>query len=238
MNAEGSNDPAAKKATPEAASELNNLLEIISGTSSVIENVWAGNDESQKYFDMLRKSVDRAAAVTAQLAEHAGGTDKKVLFHPELVEFARPRKTQTPNPAPKKKPRVLVVDDEAMALVLAKTILSDAGFEIETAQSGFECLDLFRKRPRYFDLILLDLSMPFMDGEETLGRLRGINPDVVVLLSTGFIAKERLDRMLAAGMAGFLRKPHRPDELVAHVRSVLARTKIARAGCIANTYAS
>ncbi|HSP44589.1 MAG TPA: hypothetical protein VLO30_01225, partial [Chthoniobacterales bacterium] len=79
MNADASNDPAAEKATSKAASELNNLLEIISGTSSVIENVWAGNNESQKYFDMLRKSVDRAAAVTAQLAEHAGGTDEKVL---------------------------------------------------------------------------------------------------------------------------------------------------------------
>jgi CheY-like chemotaxis protein len=236
MNVDGSTDPAAQKATTEAASELNNLLEIISGTSSVIENVWAGNDGSQKYFDMLRRSVDRAAAVTAQLAEHAGGTDKKVLLHPELLEFARPRKA--PAPAPKKAPRLLVVDDEPMALVLGKRILSEAGFEIETAQSGFECLDLFRKRPRYFDLILLDLSMPFMDGEETFGRLRGISPDVVVLLSTGFIARERLDRMLAAGMAGFLRKPHRPDELVAHVRSVLERTKMARAGCIVNTLAA
>lgn len=238
MDSDGASndDPAPQKATTEAASELNNLLEIISGTSSLLENVWDGNDGSQKCFDMLRRSVDRAAAVTAELAEHAGGTDKKVILHPELVEFARPR--QAPRPAPKKARRVLVVDDEPMALVLAKRILSEAGFEVETAQSGFECLDLFRKSPGNFDLILLDLSMPFMDGEETFGRLRGISPGVVVLLSTGFIAKERLDRMLAAGMAGFLRKPHRPDELVAHVRSVLEREKMARAGCIANTLAS
>jgi CheY-like chemotaxis protein len=236
MDIDPSNDLTARKVAPEAASELNNLLEIISGTSSAIENIWAGNDGAQKYFDMLRTSVDRAAAVTAELAEHAGGTDKKILLHPELVEFARPRKT--PSPAPKKARHVLVVDDEPMALVLAKRILSEAGFEIATAQSGFECLDLFRKRPRHFDLILLDLSMPFMDGEETFGRLQGINPEVVVLLSTGFIAQERLDRMVAAGMAGFLRKPHRPDELVAHVRSVLESTKMARAGCLVNTLAA
>lgn len=229
-------DVPAKQATTEATSELNNLLEIISGTSSVIENIWAGNEGAQKYFDMLRASVDRAAAVTAELAEHSGGTDKKILLHPELVDFARPRRT--PNPAPKKTPRLLVVDDEPMALVLAKRILSEAGFEIQTAQSGFECLDLFRKRPRHFDLILLDLSMPFMDGEETFARMRGINPDVVVLLSTGFIAEDRLDRMVSAGMAGFLRKPHRPDELVAHVRSILEGAKMARAGCVVNTLAA
>jgi CheY-like chemotaxis protein len=234
MNIEPTNDPAKK--TTEAASELNNLLEIISGTSSAIENIWAGNDGSQKYFDMLRTSVDRAARVTAQLAEHAGGTDKKILLHPELVQFARPRKA--PKPEPRKKRHLLVVDDEPMALVLAKRILSEADFEVTTAQSGFECLDLFRKRPRHFNLVLLDLSMPFMDGEETFGRLRTINPDVVVLLSTGFIAQERLDRMLAAGMAGFLRKPHRPDEMVAHVQRVLESVKMSRAGCLVNTIAS
>ena len=228
MNNDHTNGPA-DKTTTDAASELNNLLEIIAGTSSAIENIWAGNDGSEKYFDMLRTSVDRAAKVTAQLVEHSGGSDKKVLLHPELASFVKMRKT--PAPAPAKPRRLLVVDDEPMALVLSKRILSEAGFEVLTAQSGFECLDIFRNQPRHFDLILLDLSMPFMDGEETFGRLRAIRPDVVVLLSTGFIAQDRLDRMLAAGMAGFLRKPHRPDEMVAHIQSVLESVKLSRAGC-------
>ncbi|MEY2562329.1 MAG: two-component system, cell cycle sensor histidine kinase and response regulator CckA [Verrucomicrobiota bacterium] len=230
MKTDGTHKPSPEDAPTEAASELNNLLEIISGTSAAIENIWAGNDGSEKYFDMLRTSVDRAAKVTAQLVEHAGGADKKVLFHPELSAFAK-TKREIPR-APSKARHVLVVDDEPMALVLAKRILTEAGLEVTTAQSGFECLDLFRKQPHQFDLILLDLSMPFMDGEETFGRLRTIRPDVIVLLSTGFIAQERLDRMLAAGMAGFLRKPHRPDELVAHVRSVLESVKMSRAGCV------
>ena len=69
--------PSTGDGTSAATSELNNLLEIISGTSAAIENIWDGNDGSQKYFDMLRTSVDRAAKVTAQLVEHAGGSDKK-----------------------------------------------------------------------------------------------------------------------------------------------------------------
>ena len=228
MNNDHTNGPA-DKTTTDAASELNNLLEIIAGTSSAIENIWAGNDGSEKYFDMLRTSVDRAAKVTAQLVEHSGGSDKKVLLHPGLASFVKMRKT--PAPAPAKARHLLVVDDEPMALVLSKRILSEAGFEVTTAQSGFECLDIFRNQPGHFDLILLDLSMPFMDGEETFSRLRALRPDVVVLLSTGFIAQERLDRMLAAGMAGFLRKPHRPDEMVAHIQSVLESVKLSRAGC-------
>ena len=134
------------------------------------------------------------------------------------------------------KPRpILVVDDEPAARVLAKRVFSEAGFEVVAVQSGFECLQLFRKQPHGYALILLDLSMPFMDGEETFKRLREINPNVTVLLSTGFMAQERVDRMLAAGMAGFLRKPHRPDELLAQVRAILEKVKMSRAGCAVAT---
>ncbi len=136
--------------------------------------------------------------------------------------------------------RILVVDDEPAARVLANRVFSEAGFEVVTVQSGFECLAQFRKRPHWFDLILLDLSMPFMDGEETFRRLRAINPNVIVLLSTGFLAQaqDRVDRMLAAGLAGSIRKPHRPDELLVRVHAILEDVKLSRAGCAASDMAS
>jgi len=129
--------------------------------------------------------------------------------------------------------RILVVDDDPAARVLAFRVFTEAGFDVTTVQSGFECLEQFRNRPNWFDLILLDLSMPFMDGEETFRRLRAINSNVAVLLSTGFLAQaqERIDRMLAAGLAGSIRKPHRPDELLARVQIVLENVKFARGGC-------
>jgi len=134
--------------------------------------------------------------------------------------------------------RILVVDDEPAARVLANRVFAEVGFQVTTVQSGFECLERFRKQPHGFDLILLDLSMPFMDGEETFRRLREIHPNVVVLLSTGFMAQERVDRMLAAGLAGFIRKPHRPDELLARVQAILEDVKLARAGCAASDMAA
>ena len=129
--------------------------------------------------------------------------------------------------------RILVVDDEPAARVLAFRVFTEAGFDVITVQSGFECLEQFWRRPHWFDLILLDLSMPFMDGEETFKRLRGINPNVVVLLSTGFFAEAqgRVERMLGAGLSGFIRKPHRPDELLAQVNRILQRVKMSRFGC-------
>src|SRR4051812_5906979 len=136
--------------------------------------------------------------------------------------------------------RILVVDDEPAARLLANRVFSEAGYEVTTVESGFECLDQFRKRPNWFDLIVLDLSMPFMDGEETFRRLRTINPLVVVLLSTGFFAEAqgRVDRMLAAGLSGFIRKPHRPDELLAHVHRILERVKMSRFGCASSQVAT
>jgi DNA-binding response OmpR family regulator len=128
------------------------------------------------------------------------------------------------------------VDDEAAARILAERVFSEAGFEVVTAASGFDCLKHFRNRPGWFDLVLLDLSMPFMDGAETFRRLQAMNPGVIVLLSTGFLGQEqgRVERMLASGLAGVIRKPHRPDELLAQVQYTLARALISRVGCAAD----
>jgi CheY-like chemotaxis protein len=206
-----------------ATSELNNLLQIIAGTSSLIENIWEGSDGSEKYLAMLRASIDRAEKVTAELAEHAGGSEKKTFINPDFLAGSAKTKSAPDVDLPRQ--TVMFVDDEQMAVTLVKRVLSDAGFHVLTAHSGFECLDLFRRRPNGCDLVLLDLTMPLMDGEETFERLREIRADVSVVLCTGFIERDRLDRMLRAGLAGFLRKPIAPNELVAHVRSILEGVK-------------
>lgn len=209
-----------------AASELNNLLQIISGTCSLVEDIFLKRSAgSEKYLAMLRTSIERAEKVAAELVKQAGGADKRMLMHPDLAAFA---KTKSAPPSSATPQSILLVDDEKMALMLVKQILSEAGYRVATAQSGFECLDLFRLHPRAYDLVLLDLTMPFMDGEETLRRLREIRSDVSVVLCAGFIEQEKLDRLMSAGLAGYLRKPLAPDEIVSHVRSTLQSVKYSR----------
>lgn len=235
MNVNPSQPGAPINSSPATTSELNNLLAIISGTSAALENIWQGNEASQKYFEMLRASVDRAAQVTSRLVVDAGGSNTKAQFHPERPSFIKRGTARTPA-REKKRSSIIVVDDEPMALALNQEILSEAGFDVSTAQSGFECLELFRKQPHRFDLILLDLAMPLMDGEETFAHLQSIRPDVVVVLLTGFIDQERLDRMMSAGIAGFLRRPLKTQELLAHIKAVLESVKLSRAGCVASCY--
>lgn len=206
--------------SPAIASELNNLLQIISGTSALIENIWEGNEGADKYFGMLRESVARAAQVTTQLVERSGEAHTKIVMHPE---YARVRQTRSETPAEAGRKRILLVDDEKMLLILAGEMLREAGYNVVTAQSGFECLDLFRATPRQFDLVLLDLSMPLMDGEETFNRLRALRPDVRVMLCTGFVHQERLNHMLAEGLCGFIQKPVSSEQYLHAVRSVFQK---------------
>ena len=209
------------------ASELNNLIQIISGTSSLIENIWEGSPGSEKYFEMLRASIERAAKVTAQLVAQAGGATGKRILPPALEKsFDEALIAGAPNEC---KHSILVVDDEPMALELLHSVLTDAGYEVAVAQSGFECLDLFRRAGPSYDLVLTDLSMPLMDGEETFERLRQIAPAAKVVLMAGFVDNSRLEKMMSNGLSGFVGKPFAPVEILAVVTSVLSGTDQSKA---------
>jgi CheY-like chemotaxis protein len=202
------------------AHELNNLIQIISGTSSLIENIWEGSPGSEKYFEMLRASIERATQVTAQLVAQAGGATSKRMLPPELEQNFD--EALIAGAADEHKHSILVVDDEPMALELLHSVLTDAGYQVAVAQSGFECLDLFRRARPSYDLVLADLSMPLMDGEETFQRLRQIAPAAKVVLMAGFVDSGRLEKMMSNGLNGFVGKPFAPVEILAVVTSVLS----------------
>lgn len=222
------NDQAKKigEMLPAAASEMNNLLQIIAGTVKLLEKIWNGDERAKKYFEMLHMSTDRATEVMSRLVEQAGGSERKILLHPS---FANPARSHA-KLGHGKSCCVMVVDDEPMALMLSRQVLTQAGFEVVTAQSGLECLDLYRARPGRFDLVLLDLNMPLMDGEDTFRRLREIDPKAVVVLNTGFIEEDRLGQMMTDGLAGFVRRPYQPAEVIGQIRSVLAAARPGEGG--------
>ena len=218
------------------ASELNNLIQIISGTSSLIENIWEGRPGSEKYFEMLRASIERAEQVTAQLVAQAGGTNRKRVLPSDLEQrFDEALIAGAPN---QRKHSILVVDDEPMALELLHSVLTDAGYDVAVAQSGFECLDLFRRNAQAYDLILTDLSMPLMDGEETFQRLRQMSSTVNVVLMAGFVDSGRLEKLMNNGLSGFVGKPFAPVEILAVVTSVISAAEQSKEGNTSNGIAA
>lgn len=116
--------------------------------------------------------------------------------------------------------RVLVVDDEPAVRQLAQVVLERAGFRVTLAEHGAEALELFLENPDEYGVILLDLTMPIMDGEETFRALRAERPGVRVLLSSGYNEQEATSRFAGRGLAGFLQKPYRAHQLVSCVREL------------------
>ncbi|MEM7164587.1 MAG: ATP-binding protein [Planctomycetota bacterium] len=102
---------------------------------------------------------------------------------------------------------VLVVDDEPNVRQALSAILRHSGFEVLGASDGEEAIELFRREATNISCVLLDYSMPKMDGEETFRALQAIRPDVRVVLSSGFTEQEILDRFRGAGLAGVVQKP-------------------------------
>jgi DNA-binding NtrC family response regulator len=102
---------------------------------------------------------------------------------------------------------VLLVDDEPMVRNSGKRLLDRLGYQVILARDGEEALDVYKKQGDSIWLVVLDLIMPTMDGEETFLKLREIDPDVQVLLSSGYSKEEKADALLNMGAAGFLQKP-------------------------------
>ena len=112
---------------------------------------------------------------------------------------------------------VLVVDDEETVRHVATKLLEHEGLRVLTARDGEEAVVLFGKHADEIAFVLLDLTMPVMDGEQAFHMLHGIRPDTPVLLSSGFSATEVVGRLNHFGLAGFVRKPYTRKTLLREV---------------------
>ncbi len=117
---------------------------------------------------------------------------------------------------------VLVIDDEPLVRSIAKSTLEHFGYSVFEAEDGQIGVDLFRKLHGDVALVLLDLTMPEMGGEEAFILLRKIHPDVPVILSSGYDESEATRRFAGKGVNGFLKKPYTAETLAERVKSVLA----------------
>jgi PAS domain S-box-containing protein len=104
--------------------------------------------------------------------------------------------------------KVLLVDDEETVRSIGSEMLKELGFTPVTADDGLEALELFRSSPD-IPFVILDLTMPHMDGEKCFRELRQIKPDVKVIMSSGFSENEVTQKFAGKGLAGFIQKPYK-----------------------------
>ncbi len=215
------------------ANDLNNLIQVISDSSQLLESLCAQTEEDHRYFSILKNGVERASKVISSMVERVDGySDGSALLNATPALTPQPLTIQCLESdlhldwAPIKNPSgarelVLIVDDEEFICLLAEHVLTGQGYRVITATDGFKAIDIYRKLQHQISLIILDFAMPVLDGGDVFEELLLINPKVPVVLSSGFTEHSRLSSMLGNGLRGFIPKPYTKEKLLSQVRAVL-----------------
>lgn len=115
--------------------------------------------------------------------------------------------------------KILIVDDEELMRITAKLILSKLNYMVDTAENGEQAVEMYARN--HYDLILLDMIMPGINGRKTFEKLQEIDPEVAVILASGFSKDTDIKMMFEKGLKGFIRKPYRQSDLSNTITTIL-----------------
>ena len=153
-------------------------------------------------------------------SEEGKGSSFKILF--PCATSSKPLNTTSINTTHQHQHgTVLVIDDEESVREIASIMLEEAGYTVLTASGGVEGIATFKAQQKDIIAILLDMTMPDMDGSTVFRELKIIQPDVTVILSSGYNEQDATNRFAGKGLAGFLQKPYTPDALYKKLAEVL-----------------
>ena len=116
---------------------------------------------------------------------------------------------------------ILVVDDDETVRAVASRMVERFGFKAMTASDGREGVEKYRAHLADITAVLMDLTMPHLDGESAFRELRRLDPDVRVVLMSGFNEQDAINRFTGKGLAGFVQKPFKPDLLRRKIKEAL-----------------
>ncbi len=116
---------------------------------------------------------------------------------------------------------ILLVDDEESLLVLGQDMLREHGYTTITVESGERAIEIYKREKDRIDLVILDIGMPGMGGYKCLQELLKINPEIKVIIASGYTDSEKVKEVLEHGAAGFISKPYRLTDMLDNLRKLL-----------------
>jgi two-component system cell cycle sensor histidine kinase/response regulator CckA len=158
-------------------------------------------------------------AIQFESEEGAGTTFR--LWLPGVSRPTAVPRSPAPAPAIRRGQRALVVDDEAAVRETTARILRRSGYRVQAVDNSADAIDLFRRAQHAADLVVLDLTMPDLDGAECLAQLRTLRPDLPVVMMSGFPEDTVRETVGEQPLQGFLQKPFTAAELRRAVREAL-----------------
>jgi CheY-like chemotaxis protein len=157
-------------------------------------------------------------AITAYSEPGQGSTFKVYL---PIIETRKEAHIGPEESIPTGSERILFVDDESVLVNMGKQIFESLGYDVATRTSSIEALELFKNQPDRFDLVITDMTMPNMTGEDLAQELMRIKPNIPIILCTGFSAKIDDQKASAQGIRALVLKPIVKREIATTVRKVL-----------------
>ena len=115
---------------------------------------------------------------------------------------------------------VLFVDDEEIVLDVGVKMLEKMGYTVFGARDGKEAIEIYKKNQGKVDIVILDFHMPQMDGERVYEELKRIDPDLKILISTGYINNKQAAELLKRGCDGIIQKPFKIEELSGKINKI------------------
>jgi DNA-binding NtrC family response regulator len=149
------------------------------------------------YWDLLKNSIKQSGYF-------------KIEFELRSIDMDKENRT------------ALIVDDEEAMLDIESFILRKIGFNTLKASNSLEACRLYEDKKEHIDIVVLDMRMPDENGTDTYKRLKRMNPDIKVLISTGSEKDRDVDEILNDGQNGFIKKPFKFDEFTSNVNTILS----------------
>ena len=166
-----------------------------------------------------------------KVSSEAGEGSTFRLLLPSVGEPVDARPPEPPAPQVSRgSGTVLVADDEAAVRLVASRLLEIFGYSVVLAKDGREALELFTKSPDDFTVILMDLTMPRMDGLEAFAEMRRVRGDIPVVLMSGYNEQDAISRFAGQELTAFVQKPFSPAELREAFRGLADLQKTPAAG--------